>query len=84
MLQTVEAEYHDGVLKLKQKPSGIKNSRAVVVFLDSEKPVRRNVVDWENLEEKRSAVDKWIGIIQGAQPSDFKEERRAYIEGKHK
>ncbi len=83
MLQTVEAEYHDGVLKLKQKPTGIKKSRAVVVFLDSDKPVRQNVVDRDNTVKTGSSVDKWIGVIEGAQPVNLKEERHTYIEGKH-
>lgn len=83
MLQTVEAEYHDGVIKLKQKPTGIKKSRALVVFLDSEKPVRQDVVDWDNIVKTESAVDKWIGIIESTRPINLKEERRAYIEGKH-
>ena len=35
MPQTVEANYHDGVVELKHKPTGIKNARALVVFLDT-------------------------------------------------
>lgn len=36
MTQAVEAIYHDGVVELKEKPRGLKKSRAIVIFLDFE------------------------------------------------
>lgn len=38
MPQTVEAIYHDGVVELKEKPTGIQKARALVIFLDPEEP----------------------------------------------
>ena len=82
MLQTVEAEYHDGIVSLKRKPVGIRRSKALVVFLDDEGESReRHAVDLEQLKQKKSSVDRWIGIIEGAELGDWKALRRAAIEG---
>lgn len=82
MPQTVEAEYHDGIVSLKKKPVGIRKSKALVIFLDDEGDAReRRPVDFEQLKEKKSSVDRWIGVIEGAEPGDWKAERRAAIEG---
>ncbi len=82
MPQTVEAEYHDGVVSLKRKPVGIRKSKALVVFLDDEGETReRHAVDLEQLKKKKSSVDRWIGVIEGAELGDWKAERRAEIEG---
>lgn len=83
MPQTVEATYHDGVVELKQKPSGIQRSRALVVFLDAEEPKEHHMIDWEKVRKNKSSVDKWIGILEGADLGDWKAQRRAHIEGKH-
>lgn len=82
MPQTVEAIYHDGVVELKQKPAGIRKARALVIFLDPEEVEERHAVDLERVRKRESSVDKWIGVIEGAQLGDWKAERRATIEGK--
>jgi hypothetical protein len=45
MPQTVEALYHDGIVELKRKPSGIRRSKALVIFLDPEEAQERHAVD---------------------------------------
>jgi len=82
MPQTVEALYHDGVVELKQKPSGIRRAKALVIFLDPEEAQERHAVDLDKVRTGRSAVDKWIGVIEGAELGDWKAERRAALEGK--
>jgi predicted DNA-binding antitoxin AbrB/MazE fold protein len=82
MPQTVEAIYHDGVVELKQKPAGIRKSRALVIFLDVEEAPERHAVDLERVRKGKSSVDKWVGVIEGAQLGDWRAERRAAIEGK--
>jgi hypothetical protein len=82
MPQTVEALYHDGVVELKQKPSGISRAKALVIFLDAEEAPERHTVDFDKVRKGKSAVDKWIGVIEGAELGDWKAERRAAIEGK--
>ncbi len=82
MPKTVEAIYHDGVVELKQKPAGIRKSRALVIFLDVEEVEQSHAVDLEKVRERKSAVDKWIGVIEGAQLGDWKAERRTAIEEK--
>lgn len=82
MPQTVEAIYHDGVVELKRKPTGIRKSRALVIFLDADEVEVRHAVDLERARKSKSAVDKWIGVIEGAEIGDWKAERRAAIEGK--
>ncbi|MHB8092062.1 MAG: hypothetical protein ACYDH8_10775 [Syntrophales bacterium] len=82
MLQTVEAFYHDGIVELQQKPSGIRQARALVVFLDTEEAPQRHAVDMGKVSAKKSAVDKWIGVIEGAELGDWKAERRVAIAGK--
>lgn len=81
MPQTVEAIYHDGIVELKQKPAGIRKSRALVIFLDAEEAEERHAVDLERVSKGKSSVDKWIGVIEGAEIGDWKAERRAAIEG---
>ena len=45
MPQTVEAFYHDGIVEVKRKPSGIRKAKALVIFLDAEKAPKRHTVD---------------------------------------
>ena len=82
MPQTVEAIYHDGVVELKKKPVGIRKAKVLVIFLDAEEPEERHTVDLEQVAKAKSSVDRWIGIIEGADLGDWKAERRAAIEGK--
>ena len=82
MPQTVEAVYHDGIVELKQKPTGIRRAKALVIFLDAEEEEERHVVDLEEVRRRKSSVDKWIGIIEGVELGDWKAERRAAMEGK--
>jgi hypothetical protein len=82
MPQAVEALYHDGIVELKQKPSGIRRAKALVIFLDPEEAQVRHAVDLGMVRKRKSSVDKWIGIIEGVELGDWKAERRATIEGK--
>jgi hypothetical protein len=82
MPQTVEAFYHDGVVELKEKPKGIERAKALVIFLDSEEPKERSLIDWNQVRNSKSSVDKWIGILEGVSLGDWKAERRTCIEGK--
>ncbi len=82
MPQAVEALYHDGIVELKQKPAGIRRARALVVFLDADEAPNRHAVDLVKVRKKKSAVDKWIGVIEGAELEDWKAERRAALERK--
>ena len=82
MPQTVEADYHDGIIELKRKPVGIRKSKALVVFLDdADDAEEHHAVDLERVRKTKSSVDKWIGVIQGAELGDWRAERRAAIEG---
>lgn len=81
MPQTVEAIYHDGIVELKQKPAGIRKARALVIFLDAEEE-ERHAVDLERVRAGNCSVDKWVGVIEGANIGDWKAERRAALEGK--
>jgi hypothetical protein len=82
MPQTVEAIYHDGIVELKRKPFGIRKARVLVIFLDAEETPKPQVVDLGKVSAKKSSVDKWIGVIEGAELGDWKAERRTAIEGK--
>lgn len=82
MPQTVEAFYHDGIVELKRKPSGIRRARALVIFLDNEVTEKRHAVDLGKVSTRKSSVDKWVGVIEGAELGDWKAERRAALEGK--
>ena len=82
MPQTVEAVYHDGIVELKRKPEGIQRSKALVIFLDAEEVEETHAVDLERVRKRKSSVDKWIGVIEGAELGDWKAERRAALEGK--
>ncbi len=82
MPQTVEAFYHDGIVELKRKPSGIQRARALVIFLDAEEAPKHHAVDMGKVSTRKSSVDKWIGVIEGAELGDWKAERRVAIEGK--
>ena len=82
MPQTVEAVYHDGVVELKEKPKGIERAKALVIFLDSEEPKDHPAIDWSQVRNSKSSVDKWIGILEGVSLGDWKEERRTRFEGK--
>ena len=82
MPQTVEAVYHDGIVELKRKPVGIRKSKALVVFLDdADDAEERRPIDLEKVRKTKSAFDKWVGVIEGAELGDWKAGRRAKIEG---
>ncbi len=81
MPRTVEAVYHDGVVELKQKPVGVRRAKALVIFLDEEPEERQNV-DLDRVRVAKSSVDRWVGVIEGAELGDWKAERRAAIERK--
>ncbi|GLI39147.1 hypothetical protein KI811_04175 [Geobacter hydrogenophilus] len=82
MPQTVEAIYHDGIVELKHKPVGIRRANALVIFLETEETEKRNAVDLGKVRKKKSSVDKWIGVIEGAELGDWKAERRLALERK--
>ena len=83
MPQTVEAVYRDGIVELKRKPVGIRKSKALVVFLDdADETEERRAVDLEKVTKTKSSVDKWIGVIEGAELGDWRAERRTEIQGK--
>ena len=82
MPQTVEALYHDGIVELKRKPSGIRRAKALVIFLDPEEAQERHAVDLEKVRKRKSTVDRWIGVIEGVELGDWKAERRAALEEK--
>ena len=81
MPQTVEAIYHYGIVELKRKPFGIRKARVLVIFLDAEETPKRQAVDLGKVSAKKSSVDKWIGVIEGAELGDWRADRRAAIEG---
>lgn len=82
MPQTVKALYHDGVVELLQRPVGILSSKALVVFLEAEEDEKPYALDLGKVRREKSSVDKWIGVIEGAELGDWKAERRAAIEEK--
>jgi hypothetical protein len=82
MPQIVEAVYHDGIVELRRKPTGIWRAKALVIFLDAEEADERHPVDLERVRRLKSSVDQWIGVIEGVELGDWKAERRATIEGK--
>jgi hypothetical protein len=69
-------------VELKQKPWGIRRAKALVVFLDAEELPERHAVDLNHVQRRESSVDRWIGVIEGAELGDWKAERRAALEGK--
>ena len=82
MRQAVEALYHDGIVELKEKPLGIRRAKALVVFLDAEEAPERHAVDLNRVQSRKSSVDRWIGVIEGAELGDWKAERRQALEEK--
>lgn len=78
MPQAVEALYHDGIVELKQRPKGIRKAKAVVIFLDAEEEAP-HAVDLEMIKSRLSSVDKWIGVIEGAELGGWKAGRRAAL-----
>lgn len=84
MLPTVEAYYRDGKIDLKELPEGIKESKILITFLDKHEKKEIPVINWDELKENPSKVDKWIGILAGTSIPDAKKLRKEYIETKHK
>jgi len=82
MRQVVEALYHDGIVELKEKPVGILRARVLVVFLDAEELPERHAVNLDQVLARKSSVDRWIGVIEGAELGDWKAERRRDLEKK--
>ena len=83
MPQTIEAIYHDGIIELKERPSGIKEARVLVTFPDAEEKSMAHAIDLNKVKRKKSAIDKWIGLLEGNDLGNWKSARRKYIEEKH-
>lgn len=83
MPQTIEAIYHDGIIELKERPSGIKKARVLVTFPDAEEKFTAHTLDLKKVKRKKSAIDKWIGLLEGAELGDWNSSRRKYLEEKH-
>lgn len=83
MLPTYEAYYHDGKIDLKELPRGIKEAKVLITFLDFKKNENFPDINWTELEKKQSKVEKWVGILAGAEITDAKALRKEYIEKKH-
>ena len=76
MPQTVKVVYHDDIVELKQNPVGIQSAEAFGVFLDAEQTKVGGTVDLNRVVNSLSSVDKWIGLIEGAELGNWKAERR--------
>ncbi|MDD5435454.1 MAG: hypothetical protein PH343_08500 [Nitrospira sp.] len=50
--------------------------------MDNEDVEKRHTVDLGKVSRSKSSVDKWIGVIEGAELGDWKAGRRAALEGK--
>ena len=83
MPQTIEAIYHDGIIELKERPSGIKKVRVLVTFPDAEEKYIAHTLDLNKVKSKKSTIDKWIGLLEGTDLGDWKSARRNYLEEKH-
>jgi predicted DNA-binding antitoxin AbrB/MazE fold protein len=83
MPQTIEAIYHDGIIELKERPSGIKKARVLVTFPDVEEKYSVHTIDLNKVKKKKSTIDKWIGLLEGIDLGDWKTSRRKYLEEKH-
>lgn len=79
MPQRVKAVYHDDIVELKQKPVGIQSAEAFVVFLDAEELKVGGTVDLNKVLNSLSSVDKWIGLVEGAELGNWKAERRVAL-----
>ena len=87
MLQTIEAEYDNGVVHLLEKPKVMK-SRALVTFIpDAGKappePSSSNSIDWDSVRRFKGHASKWLGCIKGADASRLRDDKAARILGKH-
>ena len=56
MLLTIEAYYHDGKIDLKELPDGIKESRILITFLDSQETNEIPEINWDKLKKNPSKV----------------------------
>lgn len=83
MPQTIEAIYHDGIIELKERPSGIKKARVFITFPDAEEKYLEQAIDLNKVKTKKSTIDKWIGLLEGIDLGDWKTSKRKYLEEKH-
>ena len=83
MLLTVKAYYHDGKIDMKELPEGLKESKVLITFLDKEDKDEIPVIKWDELEDKASTVDKWVGVLSDINITDVRKARKKHIESKH-
>ena len=78
MLLTIEAYYHDGKIDLKELPDGIKESRILITFLDSQETNEIPEINWDKLKKNPSKVDKWVGILANTSIPDARIPRKKH------
>lgn len=78
-METVEAIYENGKIKFLDKNLPRRKFRVLVTFLEE--------VEAQTKPEKKMTgkefVEKWRGVLKGANIKDYKEERLKYLEEKH-
>ena len=78
MLQSVEAEYENGKIRLFEKPK-VKKAHAIVTFLlseegkTSEAKRKRRKIDLDKILGVPSSVDKWVGFCKDLGDVDWKD-----------
>ena len=75
MLLTIEAYYHDGKIDLKELPDGIKESRILITFLETNEIPE---INWDKLKKNHSKVDKWVGILANTSIPDARIPRKKH------
>jgi len=89
MLQTVEAEYENGKIRLLEKPK-VKKAHAIVTFLPSEGETvsidggNAKKIDWKKVRAFKGHAKKWLGCVEGVDVSRLREEKADYILEKNK
>lgn len=77
-METVEAIYEKGKIKFLDKKLPERKYRVLVTFLEEIDAQHEKKMTWNEF------LEKWEGIIEGADIEDYKEERIKYLKEKYR
>ncbi len=89
-METLEAIYDNGKINFLNLPK-IYRGKVLVTFLEKDN-VDKTIsnkeefpkINMKEIMKKKSVIDKWDGILEGVDISNWKEEKLRYLQEKYK
>jgi hypothetical protein len=82
MIETIEAIYEDGNIRLLAKPH-VQRAKAIITFLEEVQPEKERIINIDRILGTPSRWDKLVGIAAGADADALHKQWHNEQEAKH-